>query len=313
MSCPNATAPIDISIQNVINTCDYKCAYSFSYHNSSCVATNRGDYVALSYDNASASSVSYNALSYNVQEARIYIPSLHTYSGSKTDGELIIVHISATGGKPLLVSIPIKVNNSSSVSSQLFKQIVDTMKNLANSDGQSTTVTLDQYNFNTLVPKKPFYSYSATEPYQPCTANVDYVVFDPMTASLDMTSDTLNTLHSIISDNNYDIKTGPLLFYNEKGAKYGTSTGDQIYIDCTPLSGTDSETVEVITQSSGSTMSFSDLMNSPYFYPIIAIIIIIIILVGTSKLLGMFKGSVVGGSSSSVSLKSAMTSASVKP
>lgn len=295
MSCPNATAPINISIQNVTNTCDYKCAYSFSYHNSSCVATNRGDYVALSYDNASASSVSYNSLSYNVQEARIYIPSLHSYSGSKTDGEFIIVHVSATGGKPLLVSIPIRVNNSNSVSSQLFKQVVGTMGNLAHSDGQSTTVTLDQYNFNTLVPKKPFYSYSATEPYQPCVTNVDYVVFDPMTASLDMTNDTLNTLRSIISNNNYDIKTGPLLFYNEKGAKYGTSTGDQIYIDCTPLSATDNDMVEVVTQT-GSSMSIGDLMSSPYFYPIIAIIIIILILVGTSKLLGIFRGSIVGGS-----------------
>jgi len=294
MSCPNATAPINISIQNVTNTCDYKCAYSFSYHNSSCVATNRGDYVALSYDNASASSVSYNSLSYNVKEARIYTPSLHAYSGSKTDGEFIIVHVSATGGKPLLVCIPIRVNNSSSVSSQLFKQVVDTMKNLAHANGQSTTVTLAQYNFNTLVPKKPFYSYSATEPYQPCTASVDYVVFDPMTASLDITSDTLNDLHSIISDNSYDIKTGPLLFYNEKGAKYGTSTGDQIYIDCTPLSATDNAMVEVVTQT-GSSMSISDLMSSPYFYPIIALIIIVLILVGTSKLIGMFKGTIVGG------------------
>jgi carbonic anhydrase len=305
MSCPNATAPINISIQNVTNTCDYKCAYSFSYHNSSCVATNRGDYVALSYDNASASSVSYNSLSYNVQEARIYTPSLHSYSGSKTDGELIIVHISATGGKPLLVSIPIKISNTNSISSQLFKQIVDTMKNLAHANGQSTTVTLDQYNFNTLVPKKPFYSYSATEPYQPCVTNVDYVVFDPMTATLDITVDTLNNLHSIISDNSYDIKTGPFLFYNEKGAKYGTSTGDQIYIDCTPLSATDNDMVEVITQT-GSTMSFSDITNSPYFYPFIIVLIFVLLLVGTSKLTSIFRGTIVGGS-----MKHPLTSASV--
>jgi hypothetical protein len=180
------------------------------------------------------------------------------------------------------------------------------MQNLAHSDGQSTTVTLDQYNFNTLVPKKPFYSYSATEPYQPCVASVDYVVFDPMTASLDIMSDTLNTLHSIISDNNYSIKTGPLLFYNEKGAKYGTSTGDQIYIDCTPLSSTDNDTVDVVTQTgSSSTMSFSNIANSPYFYPIIAIILVVLILVGTSKLLGMFRGSVIGGGTKSTLTSSA--------
>ena len=104
MSCPNATAPIDISLSKITGKCDYKCSFSFQYNNSSCIATNRGDYLSLSYDKSSSPPVLYNTAGYDVQEVRIYIPSLHSYNDSKTDGELIIVHTSNTGANPLLVS-----------------------------------------------------------------------------------------------------------------------------------------------------------------------------------------------------------------
>ena len=51
MSCLMATAPIDISLSNITGNCQLKCSYNFNYNNSSCIATNRGDYIKLSYDN----------------------------------------------------------------------------------------------------------------------------------------------------------------------------------------------------------------------------------------------------------------------
>ena len=92
MSCPNATAPIDISMSKITGKCDLKCSYSFNYNNSSCVATNRGDYISILYDKSTAPPVLYNATGYDVQEIRLYAPSLHSYNDSKTDGELIIIH-----------------------------------------------------------------------------------------------------------------------------------------------------------------------------------------------------------------------------
>ena len=85
MSCPNATAPIDISLSKITGKCDYKCSYSFNYNNSSCVATNRREYLKLSYDKSSSPPVLYNSSGYDVEEIRLYIPSLHSYSGTKTD------------------------------------------------------------------------------------------------------------------------------------------------------------------------------------------------------------------------------------
>ena len=297
MSCPNSTSPIDINLSTISGKCDLKCDYSFKYYNSSCIATNRADYISLSYDSSSSPPVLYNSSGYNVKEVRIYTPSLHSYAGSKTDGELIIVHTSNSGSKDLLVCIPIKMNNSSTVSATLFKSIVSTMANNAPSDGESTTVNVSNYNLEFLVPRKPFFSYSATEPYQPCTANVDFIVYSPLNASLDISQNTLNKLSAIISTNPYDIKTGPLLFYNEKGpSEYGT--GGQIYIDCQPVGESDSsEQIVTDTGNSSGTIDFNNLLNNPTVKLILGSLIFVLLLFLLSHLLGLLKPAKTGGGS----------------
>lgn len=285
MSCPNATAPINISISNITGKCELKCSYSFAYNNSSCVATNRGDYISISYDKSSSPPVLYNAIGYDVQEIRLYTPSLHSYNDSKTDGELIVVHSSNTGANPLLVCIPIKSNNTSSISSMFFNTLIDTISTSAPSDGETTIVNVPKFNLSSIIPRKPFFSYSATEPYQPCSNSVEYVVFSPLQASLDMMPDTLSTLQSIISSNPYDIKTGPKLFFNEKGVGKG-SAGDDIYIDCQPV-GNSEETTEVVNNG-GTSMSFSDWLNNPIVKLLLGCLLFILILFGINKALNLF-------------------------
>ena len=287
MSCPTATAPIDISLSNITGKCDYKCSFSFQYSNSSCVATNRGDYLSLSYDKSSSPPVLYNNAGYNVEEIRIYTPSLHSYNNSKMDGELIIVHTSNTGANPLLVCIPIKSNNNSSISALLFKTIVETVANSAPADGESTTVALNRFNLNAIVPKKPYFSYSATEPYQPCSTPVEYIVYAPLNAALDMMPETLTKFQSIIQSNPYDIKTGPNLFYNEKGPSVGGADGGEIYIDCQPVDSSD-EQVEVVTDTSSS-ISFQDWLNNPAVKLVLGSLLFIVILYVIKNLLNIIK------------------------
>ena len=287
MSCPTATAPIDISSSNLTGKCDYKCSYSFHYNNSACVATNRGDYLTLSYDKSSSPPVLYNSSGYDVEEIRLYIPSLHSYSGTKMDGELIIVHTSNTGANPLLVCIPIKSNNTASVSALFLKTVVDTVADSAPSDGESTTVNIPKYNLTAVVPRKPYFSYSATEPYQPCTSSVEYIVFDPLQASLTIMPDTLTKLQTIIQSNPYDIKTGPNLFYNEKGPGKGAG-GNEIYIDCQPVGSSD-ETTEVVTDMGGASMSFSDWSSNPMVKLVIGSFLFIFILYLIKQFLTLFK------------------------
>ena len=295
MSCSTATAPIDISMSKITGNCDLKCSYSFNYSSSSCLATNRGNYISISYDKSSSPPVLYNALQFDVKEIRLYIPSLHSYNDSKKDGELIIVHTSNTGDIPLLVCIPIKTNNTSSKSTLFFNNIINTVASSAPSEDESTNVNIPNFNLNLLVPKKPFFSYSATEPYQPCSENVNYIVFN---TTLDMTPDSLTKLQSIIQSNPYDIKTGPNLFYNNKGSTSqgsGSGTGD-IYIDCQPVGSSD-ENTEIVSDmtTSNNSITFKDWLNNPLVKLFLGSLLFIIILFVIKYLLNMLKPTIKGG------------------
>lgn len=286
MSCSSSNAPIDISSSKSSGNCDLKCDYRFKYQTSSCIGKNMGDYISLSYDNTSSSFVTFNSTSYVVKEVRIYHPSLHSFNGNKLDAEMVIVHTSNTGEIPLLVCIPIKVTNSVSVSSGFFRNVITTISKNAPSEGDSTTIRMNNYNLNSLVPKKSFYSYTSTEPYQPCSEQVNYVVYDASEIYLDISKDVYDSLKKIILENYYTVKSGVSFFYNSKGPN--TATSDDIYIDCQPV-GQSEETTEVVTNSTYSGFSLEDLKNNDFFKLIMAIIIFLIIIYFLYGILSTFK------------------------
>lgn len=280
MTCPKTTAPIDIDTSNVVGKCDYKCQYSFHYNDSSCIATNRGDYISINYDSSSSPPVTYNSSAYDVKEIRIYSPSLHSYMGNKTDGEAIIVHDSASGAPPLLVCVPIKVSDTKSVGSKYLSSIVNTVAKNAPAADEQTTVSISRFNLNEFVPRKPFFSYTASEPYQPCSTNKnEYVVFSLSDSSIDITKQTLYRLQSVIKKNTYDVKSGASLFYNEKGPVSSERDG-QIYIDCQPVGQSEEE--EIIVTDTSSSPSFNintgNIMNNTYFQMFLGSIIFVTII-----------------------------------
>jgi len=288
MSCLNSTAPIDINPVNAKGTCDYKCAYSFKYNNSSCTAKNQGDYISLGYDSSSDPPVVYNTIGYQVSEIRIYAPSLHSYSGSKNVGELVIIHTPTTGGSQLLVCIPINLNNTTSTSALFFQSVIDGMSNYAPEEGDSTNINITRFNLCDLVPQKPFYSYSATEPYQPCNSNVDYVVFHPLDATLDMMTSSFVKIKKIINNNPYDTKTGPSFFYSETGAQKGGESGDDIYIDCQPV-GNSPDSEDVVTQDTSSTsFDLKSLKSNPLVLVILGTVIILLLIYAVKYFLNIW-------------------------
>ena len=159
----------------------------------------------------------------------------------------------------------------------LFRSLFKAIVNDVGTNEESTTVNVDQFNLQNLVPNKPFFTYSATEPYQPCTATVEYIVFNE-SDGLDILEDTLKQLQTIIAANAYDIKTGPKLYYNESGPKISSGDG-QIYIDCQPV-GQSEETEVVSTQPQSFDLNefFKDPMSSPFALILILAIIVIVIM-----------------------------------
>jgi carbonic anhydrase len=282
-SCPDSNAPIDINMNDIVGECDLKCSYSFKYSSSSCVVTNMGDYIKIAYDNPSSPPVKYNGVEYYVSEVRIYTLSLHSYRGYKTDGEMIIVHNSASGSKPLLVCVPMQESESTSSASTMITEIITTMGTNAPTNGETTNVDLDDFNLDAFVPKKTYFYYTGKEPYQPCASDVEYIVYIPQSGPINITSTALSLLQTVITKNLYVIGSGSKLFYNKNGSESGTSTGlNDIYIDCQPVGVSDDETT-VIT---GAPLNQNDIFNmlisfikSPYF--VVLVIFLLIYLMST--------------------------------
>ena len=146
MSCSQATAPIDISRSGSDGTCELKCEYSFSYNNSDTSVTNNGDYLELTYDQASVAPVKFNDSSYRVDSIRIYQPSLHTFDGNNADAEIVIKHSGDSGN--LLVCVPVIKSSSVTKSASLLNTIMPKVKSYAYADGQSANLNISNFNLN---------------------------------------------------------------------------------------------------------------------------------------------------------------------
>ena len=209
--------PMNISPQNVVGTCNYKCALSFDYPVSSCTATNSGNYVTLSYSN-STSPVTFNKNKYNLAESFIYSPSLHSYNNMQTDAEICISHTPTEGGNKLYICIPISTNGTSNNASNILSEIIQAVANGAPSQGGSVSQGINDFTLNDFIPMKEFYNYS--------TSNTDFIAFGSQNA-IYISQSNLTSLQKVIkSADGVAFPSGPSLFLNPDGPGNGaTSTG----------------------------------------------------------------------------------------
>jgi carbonic anhydrase len=243
MNCFNSTSPINIDIDNISGKCDAKCSFTMNYTNSSCIVTNKGDYILLNYDSSKNPPVLYNGAKYNVKEVRIYFPSLHEYAGFSSDAEMIIVHNSTIKAKGLLVCVPIKflsdetqIDDPVRREGALFlNEVCETLSTNAPNFGEKSNVSSKyNYNLDNFVPKKAFFSYTSNEPFEPCAGKNDFVVFDVNEWYITMFENSYAKIENIISNHSVDVVEDDdvKLFYNSKGPVPGS---EQIYIDCQPV------------------------------------------------------------------------------
>ena len=89
MSCPDNEATKLESKKD--QECKENCEFNHEYNpNSSCVLTNKGNYLEIKTDGKN--NVSYNNHNLSLEDVRFYTPSLHTFDGKHIDGELILKH-----------------------------------------------------------------------------------------------------------------------------------------------------------------------------------------------------------------------------
>lgn len=272
MSCSNFTAPVDIP--TTASKCSLKCEYSHNYQSSTIKVTHNGDYISLKPTQTLISDqAEYRNNSYDVEEIRIYRDSLHTYVGEKADSELVIIHRNNMGNDKLLVCIPIINSNVSDDNALILYNVLSEIGKRANSVGKQTTINLATFNLNKFIPKKPYILYEGTQPFKPCNkeSKVNYIVFRKQDAIKLMPS-SIELLNNLVKKHDYKIKETPKygFVYNEKGPSLGTSTNDDIYIECKPT-GSEGE-VLIQTTSLFSSISMNGLnmndMNKYILYTI---------------------------------------------
>ena len=245
--CQTATSPINIS--KTTKDCTSICNYKYSYGLSDCQLANKGDYLSI-ITTQSGSNVTFNNTIYSLAGCRLYRPSLHTFNGEHADAELILVH-GGSGGKNLLVCIPVVSGDGSSQSANFFNAFVPLAPQ---AEGGKTSVNVNNWTLNSVIPRAGYYFYQATAPFPPCTGSFNFVVFDKTSPAYIAASD-LPHLEAVITAQTYVVKpsipTG--LFYNRSGTIAGSSDSanketfasgsndSEIYIDCRPVGQEDDD------------------------------------------------------------------------
>lgn len=267
-----ASAPVNISKDNIKGKCSLKCKYSHNYGISSVNITNKEDYIKIKLTNPSVSKETvFNNEKYQVNEARIYYPSLHQYNGKNADAELLISH--SGEGENLIVSIPISTKQSGTLGEIQLETIIDEACSRIPSSGSSATLSLKEFSLDNLIPSKSFYSYTGTLPYDPFNGTYNYVLFDERNA-VGVSSSVIKKLKKIISETSVDVEEN-YLYFNKEGVTK-SSGSDNIYIDCQPVD----ESGEVIVPNSSSSSStsssgsfdISGLFKNPVFLVILGLI-----------------------------------------
>jgi|FLOH01.1.fsa_nt_gi hypothetical protein len=246
-------ADFNLSQNNVAGECNLKCSYSFQYSNSSCVATNTRDKIRLSYDESNVPPVTYNGNKYKVSNVSISAGSNFLFNGKKSAGLVKIEHTPIVAGPQMNVIIPFVSGNSFMPSSNILTKIIIDAAKQVPENGNKSTIIVDNYNLNNIVPKKPFYSFSQGD-------RTDYIAFG-IEQSITIDADTITKLNNIIKPISVTLSATDVgeLFYNSKGPA-SNATSDDIYIDCQPVNVSE-ETIQMSTENK---LSESYKLNSNY-------------------------------------------------
>jgi hypothetical protein len=264
MSTPN----INITAQNIQGSCDLKCAYNFTYTETNLTATNEGVMISLTPDNTSISPVTYNTQKYNVNKITIVSPSIHIFNGATTNSEIIIEHSPVMGGNLLSVAIPIVSSGETTNATNFINDIIQGVATNAPAQSETTTLNIDGFTLQQIVPNKPFYSYT--------NETTDWIVFG-IAFAIPLSSSTLATLSQIIQP--FPLPTqGESLFFNKSGPNSSDTGSGDIYISCNPTGSSEEETPVEYTKNTPS-YDLYNMLSSPIFKTVLQVIIVSIIFI----------------------------------
>jgi len=260
---------INISPQNIYGICDFLCSYNYIYNQSNSTATNNGVFISLSYDKSNTSPVVYNTHNYYVSQITIYSPSLHNFNGSSANAEIVIEHAPEIGGDLLYVCIPIIASTNSSDASNILTEIIQSVATNAPAANETTNLNLSNFNLNSIVPSKPFFSYAGTQ------GLVGQIIVFGITNAIPINQKVLTSLTKIIKPYPITIGGGNV-FFNKKGPNsvpLGNNNNNGIYISCQPTGSSEEETQVSYNSKNPINYNLSTMMNNPTFVLVLQIVV----------------------------------------
>ena len=245
------TGPINIIHTN--KNCFNKCKFSYNFKKSEVSVKNKNKYLSIKLNDKDKVSAKFSSTDtphcknggesdLTVDEIRIYSPSLHTYrNNQRADGEVIIMLSNITGGRHLLVSLPIGTQNGNMpVASDQLTNIISYMSTSANSQGEGGEVKGLNFDLNSFIPKsKGYYSYSASLPWDACEKCTDYLVYDKNDVIISLNNFALSKLQKMIKkDDKIKVQKSNHknlgYAYNKRGAIPNLDNNNNIWINCYP-------------------------------------------------------------------------------
>jgi len=248
--------------KNVSGNCKQKCEYIFDYPLTNLVAQNKGDHISFKPDNQRVSPVWFNGDKYDVKTLKLYRSSVHAFSGSRSDAELMIEHVGVTSGGRLMVCVPIVATNTTT---SILDKLIRSVSQLApTAGGDAGEISLPNFSITDLVPMKPFFSYKGSLPNSEMgDYKYDVIVFNKDSA-IHFSKDGRKMLKNLIDQHEYSAHPGKNgtetflgsrhmiiegfkdgegtnVFFNKSGPKKNASGNgkDEIYIDCQPTGVSD--------------------------------------------------------------------------
>lgn len=237
----NCEQQYPVNLMYTKQTCKEECSFNFDYNkNSSCMATNKGDYLEIKVDGHN--NVLFNNFKVRVKNFRMYQPSLHLFNGLKADAEMIIEHKGAK--HTLLVCIPITSSDNYGNSNRFFHQFIPVIPSA--DDEPKHRISVNNWSLNSVVPDAPFYFYSGPLPYPPCDGTNSIIVFSK-DHGITINPDDYDTLQNAITSVTLSdkkrlkaiAKNTTMVMFNKTGSQPpGAATkGHVIFEDCQPIDG----------------------------------------------------------------------------
>ena len=130
-----------------------------------------------------------------------FMKSINQYAGNNVDMEVLLVFMNREN-KLLFLFIPIKKENTSSKSAKWFSQFAGFITNSEDSRKINQEISVNNFNFNDIIPQASFISYKAAIPYltDDCKTQYDIIFFEK---SLNIKNDDYQKLEEIFGKNDY--------------------------------------------------------------------------------------------------------------